>query len=347
LKASRPPGTSVESPFSPDSPSQSARRRQPPRVLVAIPTRERPDSLSECLESLRRQTLSLSRVIVCDSSVGQESRQVCERFGDLGIEYVRSREAGLTLQRNLCLDRLREDDDAILFLDDDVVLREEYVDVLAEYLFSADAGGMHAGVAGVTEGYCMSRPRSRKLRIYLRLFGLRPASASGCVLASGVNVPPPSEGPPVRVDWLFGCAMYPAAIAQHLRFSSELPGGALYEDVDYSMIAARHGELVVVPAARLEHRQSPVLREDRSMLMMREVVHRHWLVSRHRDAGLSMLAFWWSVLGLALLVYRGAKLGGDAERAEWAGVRMGIRALLAGARPVDLPRADIGTREGA
>jgi GT2 family glycosyltransferase len=283
-------------------------------------------------------------VIVCDSSRGQESRRVCEHFDDLGIDYVLSSEAGLTVQRNMCLDRLCDGDDAILFLDDDVVLRAGYIDVLAKYLFSTGARWMLAGVAGVTEGFAFSRPESRKRYLALRLFGLQSASASGRVLASGINVPPPGEGQPLRVDWLFGCAMYPLTVARRFRFSTELPRGALYEDVDYSMSAARAGRLVVVPAARLEHRQSSLLRESRPMYVMRGLVHRHWLVSRHRESGLSMIAFWWSVLGLAMFSRHDAKRGGAAECADWAGLKMGIRALLAGAKPIDLPRDDIFRR---
>jgi hypothetical protein len=62
-------------------------------LSVMIATRDRPTYLREALESVRRQTAraAITRVVVSENSLNNESRGVCAEFGDLPIVYVQQK----------------------------------------------------------------------------------------------------------------------------------------------------------------------------------------------------------------------------------------------------------------
>jgi hypothetical protein len=59
-----------------------------PRFSVVVPTRDRPDLLAFCLESLAEQTFSDVEVIVADNPVRAPAREVFERWARDGWRYV-------------------------------------------------------------------------------------------------------------------------------------------------------------------------------------------------------------------------------------------------------------------
>jgi GT2 family glycosyltransferase len=111
---------------------------------------------------------------------------------------------------------------------------------------------------------------------------------------------------PIDVDWLSGCSMsFRRRVFDRLRFDEGLPGYGLGEDVDLTYRVAQMGRLVVTPAARLQHLQSPTNRLDAVRYTRDELITRARRV-RHRTGRLRMRAFWWSVIGqiCALVVER-------------------------------------------
>jgi GT2 family glycosyltransferase len=299
------------------------------RVAVIIPTRNRPGELLECLYSLRDQSHPPELVVACDSSDTEETRMTCRRMaqGNVGFEllYRRSCSQGASVQRNLAIELVPDAIDYVLLADDDVVFHPDYVRLLSG-VFSADHGRTVAGAAGVARREGSEAPRW--LRGYSRLFLLGGRRAEGRVLASGVNVAPPSEGDCVEADWLFGCAMYRRSVFAQLRFAEELAGYSLYDDVDFSMRARAAGRLVVCPKARVTHNRSPRMRPDICSAAAMEVTNRYWLVRRHAPFLRNRFAYWWSIVGLLILdVVRSlARQPGSFERLR--GMVRGVRAIL-------------------
>src|SRR5256886_916627 len=70
-----------------------------PRFSVVVPTRDRPDLLEFCLESLASQTFDDFEVIVSDNAVTAPARDVFARWAHCGWRYLRP-ESPLPMHEN-------------------------------------------------------------------------------------------------------------------------------------------------------------------------------------------------------------------------------------------------------
>src|SRR6476659_684732 len=91
-------------------------------VGVVIATRNRPEPLRRCLETLLIQTRPTTAVIVVDSSDNHLTEKVATAFSVSlrGLVYIRTEVASAARQRNRGAEELNTD--VVLFLDDDVTL---------------------------------------------------------------------------------------------------------------------------------------------------------------------------------------------------------------------------------
>jgi GT2 family glycosyltransferase len=114
-------------------------------VGVAISTRDRPDALRSCLESLGTGRLRPDEVIIADQSDGSETRDVAEeaKSGGLPIRYVRARPGGLGAAQNDAVAAIASG--VVAVLDDDCVADESW---LLEIAHAFEANPQLALVAG-------------------------------------------------------------------------------------------------------------------------------------------------------------------------------------------------------
>lgn len=99
-----------------------------PTATVAVCTRDRPDDLHRCLESLMRLSHEDNEYLVVDSfSATDETRRVVEAFPQ--VRYLRENRPGLDIARNRALREARSE--VVAFLDDDAVADRNW---LAELL---------------------------------------------------------------------------------------------------------------------------------------------------------------------------------------------------------------------
>ena len=182
-------------------------------LSVCIATHERPMLLSKTLEALALQAEPPWEIVISDSSVSTETSALVEEFAHshpgLRTRRVASRRSALPWQRWWAFSHSQGD--IVLFLDDDVELQSEALQVLLQSYETLGLQGTKERVAGV--GYVMSFPdNSRKERRpssfeerWLKTSNLPSAS----VLPGGSTIPPKlgqSDGP-VRVQRLCGGAM--------------------------------------------------------------------------------------------------------------------------------------------
>jgi GT2 family glycosyltransferase len=300
-----------------------------PSLALVIPTCNRAEELSRCIASLEVESRKPGFVIVADSSDGQDTLSVVQEWSrrSLGAyEHVRCPVRGLTAQRNYAIARIPPDTDYVGFTDDDIVFDADYHRRLLELLENRSGLVGVAGATAIEDG----GPAESWLRRRVRCaFMLTATSDRGQLLASGINIRPPDQGPPLEVDWLFGCAVYRAEALRKILFAEELPGYAQYEDVDYSIRMRRFGRLMVDPEARVVHAHSPGGRLSTRDLARVTLRNRHWLVRTHRDAGLRLPWFWWSTFGLLLLASASAGLRRQRDARDLLmGVLAGIRDVL-------------------
>jgi len=106
-------------------------------IAVAISTRDRPDVLRRCLESLRAGRRRPDEVIVADQSEGRETSRVVEeaKSSGLPIRYVRARPGGLGVAQNDAVAATVSE--IVAVLDDDCVADESWLREIAG-TFEAD-----------------------------------------------------------------------------------------------------------------------------------------------------------------------------------------------------------------
>jgi GT2 family glycosyltransferase len=200
-------------------------------IAVGIATSGRPEILREIVGLIEKQTRQPDTIFVCPAKP--------EDAGDLAssqpsLKIVHG-PAGLPHQRNVILDHCAAD--VVLFIDDDFLMRSDYVAEL-ETLF-------------------LSNPEV--------------VLATGVVIADGIRGPGYSfdEGvaflnePSAKPDWElrstyggYGCNMAMRMLpirAHRLRFDENLPLYAWLEDIDFSRQLARFGQIVKVSSLRGVH----------------------------------------------------------------------------------------------
>jgi GT2 family glycosyltransferase len=279
------------------------------RSEIVLCTRNRAADVERLLADLPRQTVK-PPILFVDSSDAARTEELVARFGASGlwsaVRYLRA-EAGLTKQRAAGVAAVGAECDVVHFIDDDVLLDPEYFRGI-ETVFERDPEAV--GVGGWITNEPMHRPRWSG-----RMF-LLDSTAQGRVLRSGVNTFVYRAAGDLRVDWLSGASMsYRRSVFETVQFDTAMIGYSLGEDVDFSYQAGRCGHLWVTPHARLVHLTSAANRWDPRRFTCEDVLRRHAFVMRNRGAGLSLVAFWWSVFGDGLLT--SAKTVLYPDRATW------------------------------
>ncbi len=287
------------------------------RDELVICTKDRPDELLTCLESVARQTRTPQRVVVVESGSRRASTEAVDAIlGVAGIPYVRfCTDPGLTLQRNVALDNLLNSTDVVHFVDDDTILEPEYLEQMVLALSE------EPGVAGAT-GFITNLPTHRPW-LWRRLSLLD--GGDGQVLRSGVNILNFRPGGRADVQWTSGCSMsFRTDRSAGLRFDERRPGNGLGEDVDFSLRASSRGRLVYVGDARLAHVQSPVNR-DGVFDVYRRGVHHRWLLASDGLGGVTRASIAYSVvvggaLGILVHVLKGSRYGVRTHLAQIRGL---------------------------
>ena len=289
----------------------------PLTLAVILCTRNRPDDLARCLDSLAVQTRPADEVWVIDASdapvdagptgqrpvnVGATGPPVSDSPPAPSSLHIIHTTPGLPSQRNLGLRRTQTD--VVAFFDDDVELEPDYLAALMAAYERHWAAGV-GGICGSTPGWRQSSEGAAWLK---QVFGLTHVLASGDstrVLRS------------LGVIWIAQCLceIPGAALPGHcmsfrrtaladagIWFDESLGGYADGEDVDVSLRLGRLHPLFQIPGARLVHHRS---RAERAHLRRRfmtrtrneRYLHRKLMAPTLRNR----LAFAWSTLGRLII----------------------------------------------
>jgi glycosyltransferase involved in cell wall biosynthesis len=204
------------------------------RIVAIIATRNRRTKLKRIVQDIKNQTNRINDLIIIDSSdeVNSEYSNI-EINQDFRIKYIYTSIKSASKQRNIGIDyafnELKiEDEDLIIFLDDDLIIPNDYIEKLA---YGINLG--FDGISGISinPNFKISLV-TRLLDVYLYLFGIKTGS-NGAVLKSGF-ANPVGKGKSkkfIRVSWLICCAMWQAKFLRDTRFDENLTGYSLGEDV--------------------------------------------------------------------------------------------------------------------
>lgn len=267
-----------------------------------IATRNRPDYLLDTVRSLAGQTVLPRELCIVDASETTPSRaaieELCSAAG-IELDYVHPAPRGLTVQRNLGIDRTTGD--PVFLVDDDILMAPDvHEEVLAEY---ARRGPEAGGVRGAP----LHPPSPARLTILWRkLFGLGGwwPNGSGKVRASFFVEGVASSEDVRELQYFNGWFMsFRREVFEHVRFDENLAGYAFKEDIDFSYGVFKRGYVLVqTPRAVIEHRKSESERlnpfdQQRMMLANQFYLHR-----KHMPQTLRYRAsLWWALAGMFVL----------------------------------------------
>ena len=98
------------------------------KFSLIVCTYQRPRVLLELLNSVRDQSLYPDQIIIVDGSKDERTKNELEQNNFANLEYfkVNPENRGLTRQRNIGIEKLKEDVVIACFLDDDIVLTKDY-----------------------------------------------------------------------------------------------------------------------------------------------------------------------------------------------------------------------------
>ena len=229
-------------------------------ISAIVPTIGRPESLARLLESLTTQTRIPDEVIVADASTSTEVASVIGRpdWGARGLQVIRvaAQPPNAVGQRMAAIATARGD--ALLLLDDDVVLDPGCVEHLADLL--ASEAGIVATCSDYTNDHWPVPPPA--WRFYLRwIAGLGEGEWQGKVVGPLLRFGYyPSPTTPAPMQW-FGTAntmVKRSAYDQAGGFSTFfLRRSTMNEDVDLSLKVSRVGRILFCPGAKLAHFHEP------------------------------------------------------------------------------------------
>jgi GT2 family glycosyltransferase len=204
-------------------------------VTVCIPTRNRPDDLAQCLDSIAASTVPVTEVVVSDDSTDDRTRDLVAACYP-HVKYVFGPRKGLGPNRNSAI--AAASGEWILFLDDDARLGPDFLtEMMRARYANADRHIIFTGIERQVSGLIFPNDQD-----FLG-FQKRPYGSRRSVNTVVINA-----------------TLFPAALFKEMLFDPRLIYG--YDEVDIASSARGAGyRIVLVPSAINLHFPSPVNRD--------------------------------------------------------------------------------------
>ncbi len=262
-------------------------------VSIVIGTRDRPESLKRCLESLVKQTRLPDEVILVDDGrLAPAPLLELLRQAGVSAHYInKAHDPGLTKSRNLGI--RQSTGEIVMFLDDDVELAPTYIGAVTQVY------GSHPEAAGVG-GRLVDPLLSWRKQFMLRLF-LLDSAREGAVLPNGVGVLVRRISKVTEVEWLSGCNMsFRRWVFEHVMFDEKFAGNGWGDDRDFSYSVSRRFPLLCAPDAELRHHEEPKGRAGEEQFGVTEITYVNRFFVKHMPRRpRNIAALWWSFAGIA------------------------------------------------
>lgn len=274
---------------------------------IIVPTCNRQKDLASLMDSILKQTILPAEVIVIDQSECDDTKKYIGSLagrplsGNIDFIYIHQIKKSLVAARNKGIDLARGQ--IVSFLDDDVVLFENYYEKVLHY-FDNDKkiGGLSGNI--IIE----NKSRSWKGKIWRtlqKLFLLD--NFDGKMTSSGFGYPIHGfEGEnerPMQVEMLSGCNMnFRKELLGNDKFDEWFTGYSYREDAEFSYRISRKTVLKMIPEARLYHncsRSNRMNLEDQKIL---EIKNYYYVYKKHaKKTGISNFLFFYALFGLFVI----------------------------------------------
>jgi GT2 family glycosyltransferase len=264
----------------------------------------RPEPLLQLLQSVQAQTICPDEILIIDGSTNEETGIVLKEnlFEELKYFMVRPESRGLTKQRNYGIERVGNEMEIVCFLDDDIVLENDYFEqLLKTYEIYPEALGVGGYI--INESKCEYVGQHYQAKSHEYFFdGWKRKDGSRFILRKKLGLdsdcPPgyssmyshgrsvgflPPSGKVYEVEMLMGgVSSFRKKVFESLQFSTYFEGYGLYEDADFTLRVAKLGKLYLNTAAKLNHYHDASGRPNQ-YAYGRMVVRNGWYVWRTKN----------------------------------------------------------------
>ena len=290
------------------------------KISAIIATVGRPEMLRRCLDSLAKQTVHVSEVVVVHCGDDAETQTVCEDPWSFEVRYFHHAERNCARQRNFAIARARYDN--LLLLDDDIEIDPHWVEELFKPIWRDPQ-------VGATMGRLINQPlasptffwRVYRVLLHGRVEGFVPGKLIGAALPNGF---PTTLEEPVPSEWIGGgaSALRRKAFDSVGGFASFFMGSSPGEDLDLGYRLSRSWKVFYVPAAKCVHHQASSGREQSDQHQYLSMRARFGILTitmgKSRYAALGHIGLWALVQFLSELASLRHGLRTDLPRA-WSG----------------------------
>jgi GT2 family glycosyltransferase len=304
------------------------------QISAIIATLGRPELLRICLDSLSKQTVHITEVVVVHCGDDAETMAVTRdpRWAQAGLDvrYFHHPERNCAQQRNFAIQRARYDN--LLLIDDDVEVDPHWAEELFRPIWTDSK-------VGATMGNLINQPMAEPTffwRVYRRMLhgkvkGFEPGRLIGAALPNGF---PTTAGEPISCEWIGGgaSALRRKAFESAGGFASFFTGSSPGEDLDLGYRISRTWKVYYVPSAKCIHHQSPSGREESDQHQYLSMRSRFGILTitmgKSRYAALGHIGLWALVQCLSEVAsLRRGLLRPDLVRA-WSGRLRGFFSCL-------------------
>lgn len=281
-------------------------------ISIIIPTYNRAKDLNEALGTLFSQSLEATEILVVDDSNNDETRSLIAALNQTprSTDLIFIRNEGMKsipAARNVGIKKAKGD--IVVFLDDDVVLDENY---LLEILSVFEALPNALGAQGWMVQEFHKGLFNDFLRTMAKAFYLGHTVENSCQALPSTNVTyPHTLDRVIPCQWLHGSNFsLRRKVFDEFSFDERLKEYAWKEDLDFSYrIHEKHPDsLYITPKARLIHKESTFGRRPVERSTYIKESHSLYIFFKDFDGGLKDKTIYiWSKFGAFLLLLFSAR----------------------------------------
>lgn len=267
-------------------------------LSIVIPTRNRINDLTVCIESIGKQSdlehISIELWILDDGEIPDDTiayyHQIITGLPQAVLRYHRKNNPGLWLSRYEALGLVNAE--IVLHLDDDAELDDSlYIRRLLDTYAAEDS---IVGVGGVAKGN-PSRSPNRFLGI---LTGQMSGSAGklSASMFAGSLFRWEEKRTVFETDFFHGCNMsFRRSALRDMKPYPWMTSYSIAEDIYLSHLASRYGKLVINPALKIIHHESPGSRDKAGVVAQATAINHYYLLNLRKAPIVNYIALIWTL----------------------------------------------------
>lgn len=276
---------------------------------IIVPTCNRQKDLASLIDSILKQTVLPAEVIIIDQSNNDDTKKYIDNLRNrllsesntIHFIYIYQGEKSSAAARNKGIDVAIGE--IVSFLDDDVVLFEDYYErVLCYFKNDEKLGGVGGNV--IFE----NKPHGWKWKlrkVLLKVFLLNNFDGTMTVSGFGYPIAEREINSVMQVEMLSGCNMnFRSEYLKNDNFDEWFNGYSYREDAELSYRISRKTFLKMIPEAKLYHNYSKSNRMDIQAQKVMEVKNYYYFYKKHvKKTIISDFLFLYSLLGLSIIYF--------------------------------------------